>query len=59
VNTHDFPDKEKGKVVPYGVYDIGHNEAGLIRLMRARCEVLGCGASTSCSEVGTLGKCYW
>ena len=27
VNTHDFPDKEKGKVVPYGVYDIGHNEA--------------------------------
>jgi hypothetical protein len=27
VNTHDFPDKEKGKVVPYGVYDIGQNEA--------------------------------
>ena len=32
---------------------------GLIRLMRARCEVLGCGASTNCSEVGMLGKCYW
>jgi transposase len=27
VQTHDFPDKEKGKAVPYGVYDIGHNEA--------------------------------
>jgi len=25
VNTHDFPDKEKGKVVPYGVYDIFNN----------------------------------
>jgi len=23
VNTHDFPDKELGKAVPYGVYDIG------------------------------------
>ena len=26
VNTHDFPDKELGKVAPYGVYDIGRNE---------------------------------
>lgn len=25
VNTHDFPDKRLGKVVPYGVYDIGSN----------------------------------
>ena len=25
VNVHDFPDKELGKAVPYGVYDIGHN----------------------------------
>jgi len=23
VNTHDFPDQELGKAVPYGVYDIG------------------------------------
>src|SRR5438105_2130481 len=23
VNSHDFPDKELGKAVPYGVYDIG------------------------------------
>jgi transposase len=27
VKTHDFPDKNKGKAVPYGVYDIGRNEA--------------------------------
>lgn len=26
VNTHDFPDKKLGKVVPYGVYDIGKNK---------------------------------
>lgn len=25
-NTHDFPDKELGKAVPYGVYDIDSNE---------------------------------
>ena len=29
VNTHDFPDNELGKAVPYGVYDITHNEAGV------------------------------
>ena len=23
VNTHDFPDKQLGKAIPYGVYDIG------------------------------------
>ncbi|MCP4935505.1 MAG: ISAzo13 family transposase, partial [bacterium] len=27
VNTHDFPDKELGKVAPYGVYDISDNSA--------------------------------
>jgi hypothetical protein len=27
VNTHDFPNKQKDKAVPYGVYDIGLNEA--------------------------------
>jgi hypothetical protein len=26
-DTHDFPDKEKWKAVPYGVYDIHRNEA--------------------------------
>lgn len=25
VNSHDFPDKRLGKVVPYGIYDIGKN----------------------------------
>lgn len=27
VNTHDFPDKEGGKAIPYGVYDLSENEA--------------------------------
>lgn len=27
VNTHDFPDKERGKGMPYGVFDRGANEA--------------------------------
>ena len=26
VNTHDFPDKQLGKAVPYGIYDIAGNE---------------------------------
>lgn len=26
VNAHDFPDKAKGKAIPYGVYDIHRNE---------------------------------
>jgi hypothetical protein len=25
VSTHDFPDKELGKAIPYGVYDLGAN----------------------------------
>ena len=29
VKTHDFPDKKLGKAVPYGVYDLAHNEAGV------------------------------
>jgi transposase len=27
VDTHDFPDPQKGKAAPYGVYDLQHNEA--------------------------------
>ena len=27
VDTHDFPDPRKGKAVPYGIYDLHHNEA--------------------------------
>jgi len=26
VNVHDFPNKEEGKVAPYGIYDIGKNK---------------------------------
>lgn len=26
VNTYDFPDKEKGKACPYGIYDMARNE---------------------------------
>jgi transposase len=26
VNSHDFPDKRLGKVVPYGIYDLGKNK---------------------------------
>jgi transposase len=29
VTTHDFPDKQLGKAVPYGVYDLTNNEAGV------------------------------
>lgn len=29
VKTHDFPDRELGKAIPYGVYDITANEAGV------------------------------
>ena len=29
VNTHDFPDPKLGKAVPYGVYDLVYNEAGV------------------------------
>jgi len=29
VDTHDFPDKKKGKAIPYGVYDIHQNEAAV------------------------------
>jgi len=29
VETHDFPNSALGKAVPYGVYDIGRNEAGV------------------------------
>lgn len=29
VKTHDFPDAELGKAIPYGVYDIHNDEAGV------------------------------
>lgn len=27
VNTHDFPEQDRGKAIPYGVYDLAENEA--------------------------------
>ncbi len=39
VRTHDFKDKDLGKVAPYGVYDLAHDEAlvsvGLVTRTRA------------------------
>ena len=29
VKTHDFPDAKLGKAIPYGVYDLAHNQAGV------------------------------
>jgi hypothetical protein len=29
VKAHDFPDQELGKAIPYGVYDVTHNEAAV------------------------------
>lgn len=29
VKTHDFPDKVLGKAIPYGVYDVAENQAGV------------------------------
>ena len=29
VDVHDFPDPRLGKAIPYGVYDLGRNEAGV------------------------------
>ena len=33
VNVHDFPDKQLGKAIPYGVYDVGRN-AGWVTVGR-------------------------
>lgn len=30
VDTHDFPDPKLGKAIPYGVYDLAHNEAWVL-----------------------------
>ena len=48
VKTHDFPDKDLGKAVPYGVYDIASNEAGV---------TVGIGNDTAEFAVGSI--CRW
>jgi hypothetical protein len=49
VNSHDFPDEELGKAVPYGVYDIGAN-AGWVSV--------GNSADTAEFAVGTIRR-WW
>jgi len=49
VKTHDFPDKELGKAVPYGIYDIGSNEAGV---------TVGIGADTAEFAVAAVER-WW
>jgi len=48
VETHDFPKKELGKAVPYGVYDIGRNEAGVT-----------IGISSDTAEFAVSAICRW
>jgi len=49
VRTHDFPDKTLGKAVPYGVYDIATNEAGV---------TVGIGSDTAEFAVAAIGR-WW
>lgn len=49
VNTHDFPDPRKGKAVPYGVYDLEHNEAWVS---------VGMSSDTAEFAVAAI-RCWW
>jgi transposase len=49
VDTHDFPDPRKGKAVPYGVYDLRHNEAWVS---------VGVGSDTADFAVEAI-RCWW
>ncbi len=49
MKTHDFPDKELGKAIPYGVYDIAGNEAGV---------TVGVGHDTAEFAVAAIGR-WW
>ena len=48
-NMHDFPDKELGKAVPYGVYDLGHN-VGWVHV--------GCDHDTARFAIESI-RCWW
>jgi transposase len=49
VDTHDFPDPRKGKAVPYGVYDLRHNEAWV-----------SVGVSSDTAEFAAASiRCWW
>lgn len=49
VNDHDFPDARLGKVVPYGIYDIGKNKGW---------ESVGISADTAQFAVNTI-RTWW
>src|SRR6516225_334430 len=49
VETHDFPDPRKGKAVPYGVYDLRHNEAWVS---------VGVSSDTADFAVAAI-RCWW
>ena len=49
VNGHDFPDRRLGKVVPYGVYDIGQNKGWVS---------IGISADTAQFAVNTI-RTWW
>ena len=49
VNTHDFPDKQLGKAVPYGIYDLAGNE-GLVSV--------GISADTAQFSVASI-RAWW
>ena len=49
VDTHDFPDPRKGKAVPYGVYDLEHNQAWV-----------SVGVSSDTAEFAVAAiRCWW
>ena len=49
VNTHDFKDEQKGKAIPYGIYDVGRDE-GYVSV--------GISADTAQFAVGSI-KAWW
>ncbi len=49
VDTHDFPDPRRGKAVPYGVYDLRHNEAWVS---------VGVSGDTAEFAAGAI-RCWW
>ena len=49
VNVHDFPDKELGKAIPYGIYDVGDNTGWV---------TVGTDHDTSAFAVATL-RTWW
>jgi len=49
VKCHDFMDKESGKAIPYGVYDIGKDQ-GWVNV--------GCDADTASFAVESI-RCWW